>query len=402
MRVFSYEVISKSGRVSSGRIESENETAAASQLKSMGYVITELTPVRSNIFQELLQSDRKVSLGDLSLFSRQLAAMLDAGIPLTRGLFTLSQQVANPTLKKIVGAIADNVEAGMSLNEALGAYPKVFSKLYLGMIRAGEVGGTLAESLKSLSDQLQKDKALRDNIRSATIYPIMVALFAMFILVMMLIFIVPIFIRMFPAGVVLPLPTRMILGLSNSLRSYWFIWLLVIAIVASVIRFLATRPQGEFFWSRLKLRLPIFGPLLHKALVARFARTLSTLLHGGIPVLQALDVAGEASGNALMAKAVRETRDKVQEGKSIAQPLEASKMFTPMVIQMIAVGEESGALVSLLNRIADFYEEEVALTTKGLTALIEPIMLIFVGVTVGGMVISLYLPIFTVVTKAGG
>lgn len=402
MPLFSYEVLDAQGRFFTGKLEAENEGAVVARLREMGYMVTSVQQIKGPaIFRGFWRAERKVSLGDLSLFCRQLAAMLNAGIPLTRCLFTLSEQVSASSLRKALSEVATNVEAGMSFTEALEGHPKIFSKLFVGMVRAGEVGGTLEESLRHLSEQLQKDKALRDNIRSATFYPAMVAIFAAVVMLVMMIFIVPIFVRMFPEGVTLPVPTLVVLAISDSLRTKWYLWIAVTALAVLSLRLAVTNPRGELFWARLKLRVPVFGPLMHKATIARFARTLSTLLNGGIPVLQALEAAGEATGNILIANAVNNAKEKIQEGRGLAQPLEESGLFPPMVIQMVTVGEESGSLVTLLQRVADFFEEEVSIVTKGFTAMIEPLLLVFVGLTVGSLVVALYLPIFTAVTQVG-
>ncbi|HHW06218.1 MAG TPA: type II secretion system F family protein [Clostridia bacterium] len=402
MPVFSYEVVDAQGRSTTGKLEGETEAAVVARLRGMGYMVTRVQQVRGPVVSlGAWRAERKVSLGDLSLFSRQLASMLNAGIPLTRCLFALSEQSSVPALKRALSEIAANVEAGMSFTEALEGYPKIFSKLFVGMVRAGEVGGTLEESLSHLSEQLQKDKILRDSIRSATFYPAMVGIFSVLVMLVMMIFIVPIFVKMFPEGVALPAPTLVVLAVSDSLRNKWYLWIIMAALSVLLFRLAVTHPRGELFWAKLRFRIPVFGPLIHKATIARFARTLSTLLNGGIPVLQALDAAGEATGNILITNAVSDAKEKIEEGRSLAQPLEESGLFPPMVIQMVAVGEESGSLVMLLRRIADFFEEEVSIMTKGLTAMIEPLLLVFVGLTVGGMVIALYLPIFTAVTQTG-
>jgi type IV pilus assembly protein PilC len=402
MALFSYEVLDAQGKVATGKLEAESETAVVARLKGMGYMVTHVQEIKGpRLSFGSFRAKRKVSLGDLSLFCRQLAAMLNAGIPLTRCLFALGEQSTAPALKKAVSEIAANVEAGMSFTEALGGHPKVFSKLFVGMVRAGDVGGTLEETLGHLSEQLQKDKSLRDNIRSATFYPGMIGIFSILVIVVMMVFIVPIFVKMFPEGVTLPLPTLIVLGISDSLRTKWYLWIISFSSMVALLRLAVTNPKGELLWAILKLRVPVFGSLMHKATVARFARTLSTLLNGGIPVLQALDAAGEATGNILIVNAMKTAKDKVEEGRSLAQPLEESGLFPPMVIQMVAVGEESGSLVTLLQRIADFFEEEVNIMTKGLTAMLEPLLLVFVGLTVGGMVIALYLPVFTAVTQMG-
>ncbi|NLC77478.1 MAG: type II secretion system F family protein [Clostridia bacterium] len=400
MPMFSYEVLDNQGRLTTGQLEAENEAAVIARLRGMGYMVTSVQQARIPLLSfRSWRAEKKVSLGDLSLFCRQLAAMLNAGIPLTRCLFALGEQVTAPALKRAVNEIATNVEAGMSFSEALEDHPRVFSKLFVGMVKAGEIGGTLEETLGHLSEQLQKDKSLRDNIRSATVYPAMIGVFSIVVILVMMIFVVPIFVRMFPEGVSLPLPTVIVLSISDSLRTKWYWWIACFTLLVSGLRVAMTHPRGELFWARVKLRLPVFGALIHKATVAGFARTLATLLNGGIPILQALESAGEATGNILIRRAVLEAKDKVEEGRSLAQPLEESGFFPPMVIQMIAVGEESGSLVSLLRRIADFFEEEVTIMTKGLTAMLEPLLLVFVGLTVGAMVIALYLPVFTAVTQ---
>jgi type IV pilus assembly protein PilC len=401
MPIFAYQVMDKSKDLATGQVEAENEQQAIERLHKMGLVVLDLKEARTSPFKGMLQGRRKVKIAELSLFSRQLAALLDAGLPLTRALFTLNRQSDNPTLRDAVGEVARDVEGGMSLSEALKKYPHVFNNLYVSMINAGEVGGSMGLMLSNLSQQLENEKGLADQVRSATFYPLVVVSFAIVVILGMLIFLVPIFKTFIPQGVAMPLPTRIVFGVSDSVLHWWFLYLLGIAALAAGVRFYLRSPFGRRTWDRVKFRLPAFGPLFHKAVVARFSRTLSTLLSSGMPVLQALEAAGPASGNSLVEEAVRAAGDKIQEGKSIAGPLEESGMFPPMVIQMVAVGEESGTLSNLLGRVAEFYESEVATMTKGLTALIEPIMIIIVGCLIGAMVVSMYLPIFTVVTSSG-
>lgn len=402
MPLFYYEVLDRKGNVTTGKLEGEHMEGVVARLQGMGYIVTEVKEVRSVFPRPRLWSgSRKVSLGELSLFSRQLAAMLGAGIPLTRSLYALKDQVRAPALKRALSEIATDVEAGMSFTDALEDYPHLFSKLFIGLVRAGEVSGTLDEALAHLAEQLQKDKTLRDNIKAVTFYPGMIGIFSFVVMTAMLVFIVPMFVKMFPAGVSLPLPTLIVLSLSDSVRLYWYLWMAIILIAGLLGRRLLKTPQGELRWSQIKFRLPIFGSLVQKATMARFARTLATLLNAGIPVLQALESAGEATGNLLIKNAIKDVREKVEEGRRIAQSLEESNLFPPMVIQMVSVGEETGTLVALLRKIADFFEEEVAIMTKGLSAMLEPLLLVSVGLMVGAMVISLYLPIFTAVTQAG-
>jgi type IV pilus assembly protein PilC len=402
MGLFNYECLSKQGETVKGQINAENSAAALTRLKSMELIITELREVRTSSTGSFFSNEKKVKTSDLTMFSRQLSSMLKAGIPITRALHTLSRQTSNPTFRNALENISKNVEGGMNLTDAFGAYPKIFTNLFISMIRAGELGGILDDSLLRLSDQLQKDKTLQDNIRSATFYPRMVLSFAVLMLTAMLVFLVPMFQKFIPANAKIPALTSIIFGISYSLRNYWYIWILIIiSIIAGFITFMKSK-RSKYIWDRIKFKLPAFGPLIHKSVIARFSRTLATLLEGGIPVVQALESAGPTSGSVILADVVKDACKKITEGKNISGPLEESGLFPPMFTHMVAVGEETGSLSSLLEKLAEFYEDEVATSSKGLTALIEPIMMISVGIVVGIMLISLYLPIFSTITSAGG
>lgn len=398
MGAYQYEALKKTGETVTGKLDADNEAAVIERLRSMGLMIMDVKEVKESSFSSLKIS-RKVKLGDLSLFSRQLAAMLNSGIPLTRALFTLSRQVINRSMAKALTEIARDVESGISFSEALKTHPQIFSELYINMVSAGEVGGTLEATLNRLSHQLQKDKELRDSIRSASFYPLAVFAFAIVILFAMLFFLVPIFVGFFPEGTVLPLPTRIIIAASDGLKAYWFIIIPFFVILAFLFRAYAKSSEGKRKLDRLKYRLPIFGTLIQKTVIASFARTFSTMMATGIPVVQALDASGMATGNSLVMDATRVAGEKIQEGSSVHQPLEESGVFPPMVTHMISVGEETGNIPDMMDKVAEFFEEEVATMTKGLTALIEPLMLIVIGIMVGGMLIALYLPIFTVITQ---
>lgn len=399
MPQFAYEAINDQGDVVNGKLEADHEAVAITQLQNSGFMVVDVKEVSTSTLLSLFQRRRKVKLGDLALFSRQLSAMLNAGIPLTRALFVLSQQSDNPTLREAVEEIARSVEGGIGLSEALKNHPDIFSHLYIGMIRAGELGGTLEETLYRLSDQLDKEKNLSDNVKSATFYPAAVAVFAVLVLLGMLFFLVPIFEGFFPPEATIPLPTQVIIFLSDSLRAYWYLWFFVLVGAVLAGRYFIKSPSGVQAWDKIKFRIPIFGSLIHRVVIARFSRTLSTLLTGGIPMVQALETAGPTSGSFLVEQAVQRASERIQEGRSLVKPLEESGLFPPLVTHMVSIGEETGELPGLLTRIAEFYEDEVATMTKGLTALIEPLMLIIVGALVGGMLIALYLPIFTVITE---
>lgn len=402
MAEYVYEALDQQGHTVRGKLEAENEFAAAERVKKRGLLVVTVQEQKLPAWRALLTSGRgRVGVGDLALFSRQLAAMLDAGIPLTRALYALGQQKGKPALQRAVLAIAGAVESGSDFSAALMAYPQIFSSTYASMVRAGEVGGSLVEVLQRLSTQLEQEKTLRDQIRAATFYPFTVVGFALLIVLLMLLFVVPSFTRLFPENIQLPLATRFIISLSSSLRQAPLIWLAGLAVVLLATRLLLGQPLVRGFWERVKFRLPVVGTLIHRTALARFARLFSTLLAGGIPVLQALETAGPASGSTLLAAAAREAGQRVQEGQSIAGPLDESGFFPPLVTQMIAVGEESGSLPELLARVAGFYEAEVAAMAKGLASLLEPLLLIFVGCMVGAIVVSLYLPMFLVVTSVG-
>jgi type IV pilus assembly protein PilC len=399
MGLFYYEVLNTVGEIVTGKLEAPEEEAVADKLRKMGYTVIDMREIRPSPVSGFFKGKVKVGAGDLSLFSRQLAAMLDAGVPLTRSLYTLSRQMTNKGLGRIVGEIARSVEGGINFAESLSVYPHVFPALFIGMVRAGEMGGVLQESLIRLSEQLQRDKFLQDSMRSATFYPAAIGIFAVTILFGMLVFLVPVFMGFFPPDMQLPLPTQILVLLSQSLRYQWYIWFLGIGLLFFALLFYRRSAMGRRHWDLIKFRIPLFGPLLHRATIAQFARTFSTLFGGGIPVIQALETAGAATGNLRVREAAKHVAIKVQEGKSIAIPLSESPVFPPMVTQMISIGEETGSLPDLLNRIAGFFEDEVAVLTKGLTAMIEPVMLIVVGLAVGAILVSLYLPMFIIITE---
>lgn len=401
MASFSYECLNKQGQTVKGQFSSDNITQAVEKLRSMGLSVIELKEVKAKRKSSFLSMEKKVSLGDLSLFSRQLSAMISSGIPVTRAIYTLSKQSENPSLRLALANIARNVEGGMNLTDAFSAYPHIFSDLYISMIKAGEVGGTLENSLLRLSEQLQKEKVLKDEVKSATSYPKTISIFALLIFTAMLVFLVPIFEGSLPDNAEINAITQLIFDLSASVRNNYMIWILVIAAIVAVITIFFKSQVGHDFWERMKLRIPLFGPIILKSVIARFTRTLATLLEGGIPVVQALESAGPTSGSDVLNEAVQLATKRIEEGKSIASTLEESNVFPPMVTHMISVGEESGTLPSMLDKVAEFYEQEVTAATRNLQALIQPIALIVIGVFIGGMLIALYSPIFSTVITSG-
>jgi len=400
MPIYNYECMNKQGELITGEISAETTAIAAERLRASGYAVLELVEYKEKKKSSFLSNEKKVKLSDITLFSRQLAAMLSAGIPVTRALFTLSRQAENPTLRNALETISKNVEGGMGLADAFSAFPDIFSKLYVSMLKAGEIGGNLENTLLRLSDQLQKEKQVKDNIKSATSYPKMIGIFTVVIFVAMLVFMVPTFQGFIPESAEIPGMTQFIFNVSESVRTRWYIWIGVIGVItASIVLFFKSK-TGHDLWENVKLKLPILGPIMLKSVIARFTRTLSTLLESGIPVVQALESAGPTSGSDVLAETVKLATKRIEEGKTIASTLEESEVFPPMVTHMIAVGEESGTLPSLLDKLAEFYEEEVDVTTKSLQSLIQPVLLIFIGVLVGGMLVALYLPMFTSVTSS--
>lgn len=402
MAVFLYEALNKQGNAVKGEISANDESSALARLQENGYLVLEIEETKDKSKQGSLFSKKKkkVKIADLALFSRQLAAMLGAGIPVTQAISTLARQTENEMLKEAIADIASSIEGGLSLSEAFGKHRGIFSDLYIGMIGAGETGGILEEMLLRLSDQLQKDKQLSDNVKSATSYPKMIGIFAVVMFLAMLLLLVPVFEGFIPANADIPVITAAVFALSHNIKDFWYIWILAIgAIIFGVMKFVKSK-MGHDLWEAKKMDMPLFGEILKKSVIARFSRTLATLLQGGLPVVQALESAGGTSGSDVLLVAVKEAIKKIEEGKNISKPLDESGIFPPMVINMIAIGEEAGTLPDLLDKIAEFYEEDVAVLTKKLGTLIEPLMLVLIGVVVGGMMISMYLPIFTAVTAS--
>lgn len=385
-----------------GNIEADSELAAVARLRKMEFIVLDIKEVRESIFKKMFRKSRKVKAGEIVFFTRQLAAMLAAGIPLTRSLYALYEQEKNPVLARALNDLAQKVEGGMSFSEVLTGYPGIFSRIFVDMVRAGEIGGTLDEMLLRLAGQLEREKRLRDSIRSATMYPAMIIGFSCLILVAMLLFVVPIFTGFFPPEMELPLPTQLVMLFSDTLRSHWYLYLLFPFLLFLGLRAYTASDAGQRAWDSFKFRLPVIGDLFRKDTLARFSRTLATMLGGGIPVLQALEVSGAAAGSYLVRETIRLTGIEIQEGQNISKPLTRSGFFPPMMVNMVAVGEETGQLPELLDKVADFFEEEVATMAKGLTSMLEPVLLIFTGIIIGSMIIAVYLPIFMSITTVAG
>jgi type IV pilus assembly protein PilC len=395
---FTYKARNRQGEIYQEQMEATDRMTVASQLRQQGLLVIDVK--EQGVGQkDILEPFKKVKLGDLVVFSRQFATMINAGLPIVRSLYVLSEQTENPKFKEVVTAVRKDVEAGLALSEALEKHPKVFSRLYVEMVRAGETGGILDGVLLRIADQLEGDQELRRKVKSAMTYPTIVLILAILVASFMLLFIVPVFARMFEdLGGTLPIPTQIAMGLSSVLTSLWGI-LLYAGMFAGVFGFLRWKntENGRRIWGRLSLRIPFkIGDVIHKVVLARFARTLGTLSAAGVPILQALEITASSSGNWVVENALLKTRDAIRQGIPIYKPLEDETAFPPMVTRMIAVGEETGDVDGMLTKVAEFYESEVDSTVKALTSIIEPLMIVVVGGIVGGIIIAMYLPMFKI------
>jgi len=398
MATYVYAVRDKAGKIVKGKLEGENKDAVQSRLASMGYIILELDTQSGFASLNSITFAASVKPKEVSIFARQFATMITAGLSLTKCLSILSAQTESPALRTVIGQIGKDVEAGQSLSDALGKHPKVFPAIFVNMVRAGETGGVLDEVLGRLADHLEAEQALKNKIKSAMTYPIAMGGLVLIVLAAMMVFVVPTFEKMFnDMGGKLPAMTQILVDVSNLVASWWGI-IIAAGIVAVVwlFKWWSAGP-GKTIWDGAKLNMPVFGSLTRKIALAKFTRTFGTLVSAGVPILSALDIVADTSGNEVVANAVKHARTAIKEGETIAKPLSESNVFPAMLVQMIAVGEETGALDAMLNKIADFYDEEVSVATDGLTSLIEPLMMASLGVIVGGMVIALYLPMFSVI-----
>jgi len=394
---YAYKVRDASGKFREGKVRAETENAVAEKLLSMGYVPLEVRRTGTGLQKEITLGRKRVKTKDLAVAARQLATMVDAGLSLLRALSILAEQVENPELRRVLVKVRQDVEGGHSLSAALAAEREVFPPFMISMIRAGESGGFLDGALRQVADTFEADVKLRSQVKSAMTYPVVVFAMAILMCIGMLLFIVPIFEEMFAdLGGDLPLPTKVLVALSESMKY--------------VLPTLAVVLGGLVFWWRrhgedpgvrdvvdpLKLKLPVFGPLFTKIALARFSRNLSTLLSAGVPILSSLDIVSDTTGSVVIARAVHDVRNSVAQGESMAAPLARHDVFPSMTVQMIASGEEAGAVDGMLKRISQFYDEEVQATTEALTSLIEPLMIAFLGVVVGSMIMALYMPMFSV------
>ncbi len=393
---FAYKVKDRSGQVTSGTLEGDSVTTVVTKLRQKG--LTVLNVSAKSASQNLsfnIGRKKKVKIKEITIFSRQFATMINAGLSLTKALHILAEQVENPTFAEVITKIQKDVEAGQTLSEALAKHPRVFSNLFVNMVRAGETGGVLDDVLLRVADHYEKDIAIKSKIKAAMTYPIAMFIMSMLIVFAMVTFVVPVFVNMFAQlGGDLPLPTKLLVFSSDVIHNYWYILIGLVFGARYLFKIYKNSDSGRLQLDKFKLKLPVFGQLFTKLAIARFTRTFGTLISSGVPILQAMDIVADTANNEVISGTIRSARLSIKEGETIAQPLEKSPVFPPMVVQMIAVGEETGALDSMLIKIADFYDEEVGNLVESLTSLIEPLMIVFMGIVVGGIIISLYLPMF--------
>ncbi len=394
---YKYTAKDKTGKTITSISQSADENSLIENLHKQDMIVVSIKEEKTR-----KMAARSVKLDELVIFSRQFATMIDSGIPLAQTLSILTEQVEDKYLARIILEMRQAIEDGSSFSDALKKHPKVFSDLYVNMVRAGEVSGGLDAVLDRLAVYLEKTSALIRKVRSSLVYPIVVISMAILITIFLLVKVVPTFKGIFTSlGGVLPLPTQILIAVSDTIRTS-FLYLVIggVIIVVGAKRYIATS-RGRYQFDKLTLKLPIVGPLFRKVAVAKFSRTLSTLVKSGVPILDALDIVGKTSGNKVIEEAILGSRKAIKEGEPIADPLGKSKVFPPMVVRMIAVGEQTGQLEKMLSKIADFYEDQVDAAVAGMTSLIEPLVILFLGVIVGGIVISLFLPIFKIFELLG-
>jgi|SRR5579883_2987442 len=397
MPAFAWEGRTRAGDVKKGVMEADTEIDVTSRLRSMGISLTKVRNKGRDIkLPEFLNFFGGVGQKDIVIFTRQLATMIDAGLPIVQCLDILSSQTESKNFARMLAEVKGSVESGRNFSESLRKHPKAFSELYVNLVAAGEAGGILDRILSRLATYLEKAASLKRQVKGAMVYPIGILCVAVLVVIVLLWKVIPVFENMFKdmGGGALPAPTQFVINISKGFQNHAF--LIIGGIIGTVMGFgyILRTKQGRRAFDRIMLKMPIFGPLLRKVAVARFTRTLGTLLGSGVPILDALDIVAKTAGNVVVAEAILYARQKISEGKNLAEPLTETKVFPSMVVQMIGVGEQTGAMDSMLQKIADFYEDEVDVAVAALTKLMEPMMMVFLGGIVGGLLIAMYMPIF--------
>jgi len=402
MPTYIYAGRTRKGRVTKGQLDAADERIARIQLKRRNIDVTKLKQKPKDLFESVSFLQPKVTSKDIVVFTRQFSTMIDAGLPLVQGLNMLTEQSQNKTFKRILSQVTRDVEGGSTLADALGKHPKVFDSLYVNLVAAGEVGGILDTILQRLAAYIEKTQKLKSQIKGALTYPAVVVAIAIIVIAVIMIFVIPVFQDMFSSfGKALPAPTQLVVNMSNFTKSnvHWII--LAIIILAFAFKRYRATASGRRRVDSAMLRLPIIGELIRKVAVARFTRTLGTMVKSGVPILDALEITARTAGNVIVEEVVMDARSSIAEGQTIAEPLAESIIFPGMVTQMISVGESTGALDAMLEKIADFYDDEVDATVAAMTSMLEPLLMLFLGGTIGGLVIAMYLPIFQMAAAMG-
>ncbi|MGD8376367.1 MAG: type II secretion system F family protein [Acidobacteriota bacterium] len=402
MAQFSWKGKNKSGVTQEGVMQADSKDAVIANLRRQSIIVTAVTEKGKEI--ALPKFGGGVKAKEIAIFTRQFSVMIDAGLPLVQCLEILGSQQANRAFQKVLFTVRQDVEGGATLADALRKHPKVFDDLFVNMIAAGESGGILDTILQRLSEYIEKKVKLISSVRKALIYPTAIIVIAIGVVWVILVWVIPVFATLFEslaAGALLPLPTRITIALSHFLGTFWWLILIAIGLVVFLLRRYHATYNGRRQLDSLLLRMPVLGVVLRKIAVARFCRTLGTLISSGVPILDGLEITAKTAGNAIIEDAIMATRKSIEEGKTISDPLRETQVFPAMVVQMIGVGEQTGALDAMLQKIADFYEDEVDEAVANLLTLLEPVMIAFLGVVIGGIVISMYMPIFELISKIG-
>jgi len=419
MNSYTYEAVDAAGASSAGVLEVASQSEAVRRIKEMGLFPLRVAQRQQSRFQRVIAKSRprtrsgsfskvlfrqRVKPAALTVLTRQIATLVDAGLPLLRGLRILEQQESNRTLKRILGEVGEGIEAGSQFSEAIGAHPQVFNRLYVNMVRAGELGGAMEVSLRRLAEFMEKAQKIKGKVKSAMFYPAAVMSVATAIMGLMLVFVIPRFKEVFSGltgGAPLPAFTTLVLNLSDFTKHHFLIVLLAVAAGGIALALGLRTKIGRLAFDQFKLKLPIFGPVFRKAAISRFARTLGTLLNSGVPVLQSLTIVRETAGNLVVGNLISQVHDGVKEGKTITSPLRSSHIFPPMIVGMVDIGEQTGALPDMLMKIADGCDEEVDNAVSAMMSLLEPIMIVFLAIVVGSIVIAMFLPIIGIITGPG-
>lgn len=397
MPVYVWKGVDRRGKKHSGELDAASPAIARQFLTRRGIEIKSLKAKPKDLSEYLPFLKTRVKESELVVFVRQFATMIDAGLPLVQCLEILQAQQENKTLQGIIAQIKKDVEEGATFSDAVRKHPKTFDNLFASLVAAGEAGGILDVILNRLAAYMEKIAKLKKKVKGALTYPVIVVFIAVLVIAVILIYVIPVFAGLFKdAGVPLPALTQFVISASDFVSRYFHWMILGIVIIIYAIKNARSKPRGRMVTDRLLLRLPVFGMLLRKVAIARFARTLSTMLASGVPILNALDIVATTAGNMVIEQAIRESRSAISQGRPVAEPLQETKVFPLMVTQMIAVGETTGALDTMLSKVADFFEEEVDVAVDALTSLLEPMLIVFLGITIGGLLIAMYLPIFQI------